>query len=170
MKFYKLIIINIGISIIMFGCKSKYTFNNVNIGNATTFQVNSFKNNSNLIEPGLNRDFTLSLQELLLNQTSLSLVKTGGDLVYQGEITDYKISPTTATSQNTAAQNRLKISINVLHFNKLKKDSNFEQTFSFFYDYPSDKQLTGNLKNEAIEAIFKHITQDIFNTTLTAKW
>ncbi len=167
MKFFKLIIISI--SITLFGCKAKYTLDNINIGNAKTFQINNFKNIANLVEPGIENHFTLSLQELLLNQTKLSLVKTNGDLIYKGEITDYKISPITATTQNSAAQNRLNISVRVYFFNKFKKDNNLEQTFSFFYDYPKNRQLIGNIKDEAIKEIFERITEDIFSATLT-KW
>ena len=69
-----------------------------------------------MIEPGLDRDFTLALQDLILNQTNLDLVKSSGDLIYEGEITEYRISPTTATANNTAAQNRLTIKYFNLQF------------------------------------------------------
>ena len=47
-----------------------------------TFQVNYFKNNAPIVEPGIERDFTLQLQDILLNQTNLDLVNSGGDLVF----------------------------------------------------------------------------------------
>jgi hypothetical protein len=37
-----------------------------------------------------------------MNQTNLNLVKSGGDLVYEGEIVDYRISPMTATADQQA--------------------------------------------------------------------
>ena len=64
------------------------------------------------VEPGIDRDFTIALQDLIVNQTNLELVNSNGDLVYEGEITEYRISPTTATAENTAAQNRLTIGVN----------------------------------------------------------
>ena len=94
----------------------KYSFTGVSDLNADTFQVNYFQNTSALIEPGLDRDFTIALQDLLTNQTSLGLVPSNGDLVYEGEITEYRISPTTATSDNRAAQNRLTITVQVRFF------------------------------------------------------
>ncbi len=36
--------------------------------------------------PGIERDFTLALQDLILNQTNLDLVKSNGDIFYEGEI------------------------------------------------------------------------------------
>jgi len=161
----------IGIIVIIFvwGCGA-YSFTGASISAETkTFQVNYFQNNAPLIEPGLDRDFTLALQDLLLNQTNLDLVKSNADLVYEGEIVEYRISPTTATAQNTAAQNRLTISVNVRFFDKNDEEAEFEQRFSFYYDYAGSAQLVGSQKDTAIEEIFERITQDIFNASL-AKW
>ena len=113
--------------------------------------------------------FQIALEDLIQNQTNLNLVTSNGDLVYEGEITDYRISPTTATSENTAAQNRLTISVKVRFFNRKNEEDDLEQTFSFFYDYPGSSQLIGSQKATAHEEIFERITQDIFNATL-AKW
>ena len=84
------------------------------------------------IEPGLDQEFTIALQDLILNQTNLNLVTSNGDLVYEGEIVQYSITPTTSTANNTAAQNRLTMRVNVRYTNKLKEEDSFEQGFSFF--------------------------------------
>ncbi|MCH4553134.1 MULTISPECIES: LptE family protein [Aestuariibaculum] len=147
-----------------------YSFTGASVpANVKTFQVNRFENTALLFEPGLDLEFQNTLQDLIQNQTNLSLVTTNGDLLYEGEITDYRISPTTATSQNTAAQNRLTISVKVRFFNKKKEEDDLEQSFSFFYDYPGSSLLTGSQKATAHEEIFQRLTQDIFNATL-AKW
>ncbi len=147
-----------------------YSFTGASIPpDVKTFQVNRFENTSLLIEPGLERDFKLALEDLIQNQTNLGLVPSNGDLIYEGEITSYRISPTTATSQNTAAQNRLTIGVKVRFFNKKKVEDDLEQSFSFFYDYPGVSQLVGSQKTTAHEEIFERLTQDIFNATL-AKW
>ena len=100
-------------------CSVKYSFTGASISSKTkSFQVNYFQNNSTLVEPGIDRDFTNKLIDLLINQTSLELVKSKGDLIFEGEIVEYRISPTTATANNTAAQNRLTIGINVRFFDK----------------------------------------------------
>jgi len=147
----------------------KYSFTGVSDLKAETFQVNYFQNNSVLIEPGLDRDFTIALQDLLTNQTSLGLVTSNGDLVYEGEITEYRISPTTATSDNKAAQNHLTITVQVRFYDKNDPEGELDKRFSFFYDYPGSSQLVGSQKTTAHEEIFERITQDIFNATL-AKW
>lgn len=134
-----------------------------------SFQVNYFSNSAILVEPGLDRDFTLALQDLIQNQTNLTLETSGADLTFEGEITEYRISPTTATANNTAAQNRLTIGVNVRYYNKLDEEKDFEQRFSFFFDYAGSSQLTGAQRDTAIDAIYERITQDIFQKAL-ANW
>jgi hypothetical protein len=146
-----------------------YSFTGADVGSAKTFQVNYFQNNALLVEPGLDRDFTLALQDLIQNQTNLSLVNSGGDLIYEGEITEYRISPTTAQSNSTAAQNRLTIGVKVNFINTKKEDADFDKNFSFFFDYPGTGQLVGAQKDAAFEEIFERLTQDIFNASL-ADW
>lgn len=147
-----------------------YSFSGVSISQGIeSFQVNRFQNNALLVEPGLELLFTNSLQDLIQDQTNLSLTNSGGDLIYEGEITEFRISPMTAQANSTAAQNRLTIAVRVRFFDQTNPDENLEQTFSFFYDYPASAQLVGAQKATAIDEIFDRITQDIFNATL-AKW
>ena len=109
------------------GCCA-YSFTGISIdSNTKTFQVNYFQNTANLIEPGIERDFTLALQDIILNQTNLDLVKSNGDIIYEGEIVEYRIAPTTATANNTAAQNRLTISVNVRFINTNDEEADFEK-------------------------------------------
>jgi len=166
MNLYKHILVAM-LPLLFFGC-GIYSFTGIETS-AKTFQVNYFQNTANLIEPGLDRDFTIALQDQIQNLSSLSLVNSNGDLVYEGEITQYRISPTTATANSTAAQNRLTIGVNVRFYNKLNEEENFEKNFSFFYDYTGDQLLSGATKDTAFEEIFQRLTQDIINASL-ANW
>jgi hypothetical protein len=159
--------------VVFVGCKF-YSFTGASIPeNAETVQVNLFLNDAansigSTFEPGLDRDFTNAMQEVLLNQTNLELTGANGDLIYEGEITEYRVTPTTATAQQTAAQNRLTVSINVRYVNTNNEEDNFEKRFSHFYDFPDTAQLQ-SVKADAHDEIFERITQDIFNESL-AKW
>ena len=157
--------------IIVFSINSCSVYNFTGTGkiDAKTFQVNYFQNNADLIQPGIERTFTLRLQDLIQNQTNLNLINSGGDLLYEGEIVEFRISPMTATADLKAAQNRLTIAVNVRFSNKNKQTDDFEKRFSFFYDYPATEQLIGSRLTTALDEIFERITQDIFNETL-AKW
>jgi hypothetical protein len=147
-----------------------YSFTGTNIQpDVKTIQIDFFPNNAMLVEPTLSTVFTQQLQDLFLQQTNLDLVKSGGDLQFEGEITGYKINPMTATAEQTAAQNRITITVNVRFYNNKFEEDNFERTFSFFYDFPADQSLTGSLLETAYEEILTRITQDIFNASV-AKW
>ncbi|MBD40942.1 MAG: hypothetical protein CMC66_00835 [Flavobacteriaceae bacterium] len=161
------------LSFLIIGC-GNYSFTGASIPEGTeSFQVNLFENNSgnnvgSIFEPGLDRDFTVALQNILENQTNLEMLQSNGDLVYEGEIIEYRVSPMTATANLDAAQNRLTITVNVIFSNLKREEDNFERRFSFYYDFPAEQQLI-SIKNEAHEIIFERITQDIFNASL-AKW
>ena len=164
------IIILISLAFTLQGCGAySFTGADINYSTTRTVQVNYFQNNAPQVEPGVSRDFTQKLQEILLNQTSLDLVNNNGDLVYEGEITQFYTAPITATSNSTAAQNRLTIAVNIRFFNTKEPLKDFEQSFSFYYDYPGTTQLTGSKLDAAIDIIFERLTQDIFNKSL-ANW
>lgn len=151
-----------------------YSFTGASIPEgAETVQVNFFVNNAadqvgSVFEPGLDRDFTNAIQEMLLNQTNLELTNLNGHLIYEGEIVEYRVTPMTATAQQTAAQNRLTMAVNVRFFNTLNDEDDFEKRFSFFFDFDATAQVQA-IQAEAHEILFERITQDIFNESL-AKW
>lgn len=157
------------ISIISQSC-GVYSFTGTTIDpNVKTVQIDYFPNNAVLVEPTLSTVFTQRLQDLFLTQTNLELTRSGGDLQFEGEITGYKISPMTATAEQTAAQNRITITVNVRFYNNFVEEDNFERKFSFYYDFPADQSLSGSLLSDAYEEILERITQDIFNASV-AKW
>ena len=130
--------------------------------------MNFFQNQSARVIPGADQTFTNQLQDLILNQTNLNLVSADGDIVYEGEIVEDRVSPNTATSAITAAQNRLTISVNVRFYDTNDPKQDLEQRFSFFFDYPASSS-EDSVRDEAIQIIYERITQDVFNATL-AKW
>lgn len=168
MKYTITIILLLFTAIILQGCGA-YSFTGGDVGNAKTFQVNFFRNVAPIVEPGIDRTFTLNLQDLIQNQTNLELINSNADMTYEGEITNFTIAPMSTTADQTAAQNRLTIAINVRFFNATKEEDDFEKRFTFYYDYPASQQLIGSVKDTAVEVIFERITQDIFNESL-AKW
>lgn len=146
-----------------------YSFTGGDTGKAKTIQIDFFRNYAPLIEPSLSQEFTRDFQDLFSRQTNLTAVRTGGDLHFEGEITGYRIVPMSHTAQQTAAQNRLTITINVRYFNTFIEKDNFERSFSHYYDYDATTQLIGGTLETAFDEIIDRITQDIFNASV-AKW
>jgi|TARA_B100001094_G_scaffold8269_1_gene7393 hypothetical protein len=166
-----IIIIIISSLVISCGIYS-FTGSSIPVG-VETFQVDYFENTAggkpgSTIEPGLDRDFTIALQDLIVNQTSLNLVNEGGDIKYSGEIIEFSVTPMAATAEIRAAQNRLTMAVMVNYENVLNEEDNIEKRFSFYYDFPGNLQVY-DIKDSALEEIFERIIQDIFNETL-AKW
>lgn len=162
-KFFK-----IGIScclvLLTVSCKY-YGFSGITTS-AKSFQVNFFQNIAPIIEPGLDRNFTNALQDIIMNQTNLELKTDNAELIYDGEIVEYSVTPMSATANQTAAQNRLTIAVNVRFTSNLDSDKDFERRFSFYYDFPATTQLN-SIKERAQEEIFERLTQDIVNATLS---
>lgn len=165
---HSIIVLSITLTLLLNSC-GIYNFTGAKPVDAKTFQVNYFQNNAELIEPGIERTFTLELQDIIQSQTNLNLVNQGGELIYEGEIVEYRIAPMSATADQRAAQNRLTITIMVRFTNRNKADDNFEKRFSFYYDFDANAQLVGSQLTSALDEIFERITQDIFNESL-AKW
>jgi hypothetical protein len=149
-------------------CNVKYNFTGTGKINAKTFQVNYFQNNAEIVEVGIERTFTQKLQNTIQNQTNLDLVPSGGDLLYEGEIVEYRITPMASNANQQSSQNRMTITINVRYSSKNSEEDNFEKRFSFFHDYDANL-LPSAVLNEALEIIYERITLDIFNESL-AKW
>jgi hypothetical protein len=146
-----------------------YSFTGGDTGAAKTITINYFPNNASLVEPGLSQRFTQDLLDLFLTQTNLSLVKSNGDLFFEGELTNYRITPMTASADQTAAQSRLTIVVNVRFYNTLDEQKDFEKSFTHFSDFDANAQLSGSILEEALDEIFERITQDIFNASV-ANW
>ncbi|MFY7672683.1 LptE family protein [Tenacibaculum sp. MEBiC06402] len=165
----KLLLLFLSATLLLIAGCGAYSFTGGNTGDAKTIQVDFFPNQAALVEPSLSQRFTQDLQDLFTRQTNLTLVRSGGDLRFEGEIVGYRITPTSATSNQTAAENRLTITVNVRFYNAKKEEDDFEKQFSFYDDYSASQQLTGSVLEAAYEEILPRITQDIFNASI-AKW
>ncbi len=164
-----LYIVFIFINSILFIACGAYSFTGGSTGDAKTLQIDFFPNQAPLVEPSLSQSFTQGLQDLFTRQTNLTLTKSNGDLYFSGEITGYRVNPMSATAAQTAAQNRLTITVNVRFTNKLIEKDDFEKQFSFYSDFDANAQLTGGILEAALDEILERITQDIFNASV-AKW
>lgn len=161
---YRMFQIVIFISLVstMFGC-GVYSFTGASIPpQATTYSVEYFPNNAPLVQPTLSQVFTDDLKDKFSNQTNLRLTNGVGDLHLEGSITGYSVQPQAIGADDRAAQNRLTITIRVTFLNEFQPENDFEQNFSRYYDYDSQRSLA-EVENEAIEIIVEALVEDIFN-------
>jgi len=142
-----------------------YSFSGASIpSEARTVSVAYFPNHAQLVNPSLSNNLTNALRDAMTNQTTLDVVETGGDIAFEGEITDYKTSPVAITGQ-TAAMNRLTVTVKVRFSNRLDETKDFEQSFSRYEDYPSDQDLN-SVQETLTSTIIDQLVEDIFNKAL----
>ena len=160
----KIAVFVVALAFVCHGC-GIYSFSGASIpAEVKTVAVDYFPNHAQLVNPMLSNNFTNALRDAMTNQTTLDMVETGGDLAFEGEITDYKTTPVAITGQ-TAAMNRLTVTVKVRFSNRIDDTKDFEQSFSRYEDYPSDQDL--NAVQESLTAtIIEALVEDIFNKAL----
>jgi hypothetical protein len=106
--------------------------------------------------------FNEKMKEYYQRNTSLTLLPSNGDMQLEGTITGYEVTPTAPTANDQAAFNRLTITIQVKFTNNKDEEKNFDQSFSFFKDFPQSQTLS-QVESRLIPTILDQIVQDIFN-------
>lgn len=154
---------------------SCYSFVNNNLDpRVQTVQVKNFPNNAALVNPTLSQDFTTLLQNRFL-RTNLKGAVENPDLLIEGEITDYSISPTAISNPiNTeggsiqAAQNKLVITVKVHYENKIQPDKGFDRTYTDEAVFSSDLDINA-IETSQVKIVNDRIINKIFND-IVADW
>ena len=145
------------------GIKIKYSFTGASIPpEAQTISVQTFQNRASLVQPGLTQTLTDALIDMCRAQTNLDMVSSGGDLSFEGDITDYKTQPLTVSGNEQAATNRFSITVRVRYTNNFNSDLSYEQSFTRYQDYNSALDLSA-VEASLSEEIVKMLVEDIFN-------
>lgn len=148
---------------LMSGCKVSYSFSGVNISpEVQTYSVDYFPNRAPIVQAQLSQLFTEALMDKIQGSTSLDLATDGGDVQFSGEITGYETRPTAITGQETAARNRLTITVRVKYTNLVEPELDYDTSFSRYEDYDASRNLT-DVENELIDLIVENLIEDIFN-------
>ncbi len=155
---------------------SCYTFTGSSLKDEKTVQINEFPNNAPLVNPTLSQQFSTDIQNRFLQRTTLKGTKENPDILIEGEITDYTITPTTisSTTQNTAAgviqesQNKLTITVKVHYENKLHPDLSFDRTYSDEAVFNSSLSQS-TIETSQVKIATDRIINKIFND-IVANW
>jgi hypothetical protein len=142
-----------------------YSFTGGDPGAARTMSVELFQARAPLATPLSAQVFTETLRDLLLAQTPLRLAQNDGDVQYSGSIIAYDVQPVNIQASETAALNRLTITVSMVYVNTTDPRKNAEATFSRFADYPSSQDLV-QVEESLVQEISRQLAQDIFDRTL----
>ena len=146
-----------------------YSFTGASISaDIETVSVDYFQNNASMVQPTLSNIMTERLKDQFISQTNLSLTDAIGDLQFKGEITGYVVKPIAIQANETAAQNRLTISVKVTFINNLDENQNYSQSFSHYADFDSSQDLS-SIETELIDQIVVVLSENIFNKAV-ANW
>jgi len=152
------------------GCTISYRFNGANIDYTKTKSISivDFPNNAALVYPQLSTMFTEELRDLFARQTRLQLLRSGGNMNIEGEITGYTLTPMAISADSYASQTKLTITVRVRFTNNASPEDDFERTYSAFQNFDSSRMLT-EVQEELCQTISKEIAENIYNDTV-AKW
>ena len=152
----------LAVAFAMTGCTISYSFTGASIPTqAKTVSIAYFPNNAPMVAPTLSSTLTSSLQDKFARQTKLQIVEENGDLAFEGEITNYATAPAAVTAAETAARNRLTITVKVKFTNAIDDKMSFNKNFSAYADYDSTKLLP-EVEGELITQIVEQLVTDIF--------
>ena len=157
--------------IILTSCTISYKFNGAAIDYNTTktISVAEFPIRAALVYPPLGPAFNEALKDIYTRQTRLSMVKTGGDLQVEGEITGYDLSPQAVTEDAYASQTRLTISVKVRYTNTKNPNLNVDQTFRAYRDFSSSQMLT-QVQDELISQIVDELAGTKYFNATVGSW
>ena len=130
--------------------------------------IAEFTNRADYVYAPLATEFNQRLKDLFIQQTRLNIVKSGGDLEIDGEITGYNQFNESVDASGYSSKVKLTLTINVRYVNNTNHDEDFERQFSAFQTYDSSKLLT-QVQDELIAVMVKDIAEQIFDATV-ANW
>lgn len=150
----------------MVGCTVSYSLSGGSVpAGAKTLSVASMAARAPLCPPQAALTITEAVRDLMQAQTPLNLTKEDGDIAYEGAVTGYDVQPVSIQADETAAMNRLTITVSIQYTNREDPKASSEFSVSRFADYSSSQDLSA-VEDALVEDIGKQLAQDIFDRTL----
>ena len=153
-----------------------YSFTGSSLSAETkTIEIRDFPNNAPLMNASLSQEFSTAIQNRFLQRTTLKGTKDKPDILIEGEIIDYSITPTTISSSVNApggniqaAQNKLTITVKVHYENAVEPNKSFDRTFSDEAVFSSDLDIN-TIETSQVKVVNERIINKIFND-IVANW
>lgn len=155
------------VALLLTACRISYKFNGAALDYSIykTIHVSEFPIRAALVYPPLQQTFENELLDYITRNTRLRTTDSNSDLVLEGEITGYSLSPQAVTEDAYASMTRLTITVRVKYTDTKKEGNDMDQSFSAYRDFDSSELLT-DVQDELCEQISKELVDLIFNATL----
>lgn len=155
------------VACLLVACRISYKFNGAALDYTIykTIHVSEFPIRAALVYPPLQQTFENELMDYITRNTRLRTTDGNSDLMLEGEITGYSLSPQAVTEDAYASMTRLTITVRVKYTDTKKEGNDIDQTFSAYRDFDSSQLLT-DVQDELCDQISEELVDLIFNATL----
>lgn len=159
-----------GVAFMLHSCTISYKFSGASIDYSTTHSISiaDFPNNAALVYPQLSNDLSEGIRDLYNRQTRLQVLRKGGDLELEGEITDYAVTPMAISADSYSAETKLSMTVHVTFTNNVNPEDSFDKTYTAFQTFDSGRMLS-DVQAELCATMISQIADNIYNDTV-AKW
>lgn len=150
------------------GCVSyKFTGASIDYNVIKTIQIDKIANRAPYGWAPMEAMFNTKLSDVYAQQTRLQIVRRGGDLRLEGEITAYDQFNKSVSADGYSSQVQLRMTVNIRYRNT-KTGESWEKPFSATSQYDSTQQLSA-VQETLVTEMIKDLTDQIFNATV-ANW
>lgn len=147
----------------LFILQSCYSFKGASLSDdIKTIQINNIRMETAGGPTNLSLTVNEKLKEYFQRNTTLKLTNQNPDLLLEGTIVGYELTPQAPTTDDKAGLNRLTMRINFNVVNSKNEEKNFEQEFSFYQDFPQNQTLA-QVEKVLIPILTDQIILDLFN-------
>ena len=161
MKVYLSYITLIAALVFTSGCKISVSFVGGTI-DAKNFNIGDFPNYAPIVNPVFSQAFVDALRTKIVNESNVKYTQsTAADLVFTGSVKNYSVGPVSATSANTAAGNRLTVTIEVIYVNNVDPKKNFTKSYTEYADFQIDENFN-TLEPQFVKEIVDKFTRQVY--------
>lgn len=150
-------------------CSISYKFNGATIDytRIKTVTIEDFPNQAPLVYPPLSQMFSERLREQFRRNTRLEPVETNGDLILEGAIVGYELTPMAMQEDALSAMTRFTITVRVSYTNMVeeKKKSFSGRTFTSSQEFDSNN-LFSDIQEGLAGELIDDLVKQIFNATV----
>ena len=161
----------LSLTIALTSCTISYKFNGgmIDYTKIKTISIADFPNMAEgSMYPMLSQEFSEALRDIFTRQTRLTVIRTGGDMHLEGEITGYHLTPMAISADSYASKTKLTVTVKVRYTNNKQPEDDFEKSYSAYQDFSSE-QMLNDVQAELLKTIMTDICESIYNDT-AGKW
>ena len=154
-------------------CRLSYSFtttSTIDYSKISSISIKDFPNVAHdASNASLSQQFTEGLRDKYTRQLKkISVIREGGDLDVEGEITGYNFTSLAVREDAYASQTRLTVTVRVRFTNNSNSEDDFERSFSAYQEFSNENTIE-QVEEQLCTLIIEEIIDQIFNETV-AKW